>query len=53
MDETDKVWASVWSAQVMLRFDPATEQFETLKSSCALCEATENRVRPHFPPHFS
>ena len=25
VDETDKVWAAEWSAQVMLRFDPATE----------------------------
>jgi virginiamycin B lyase len=33
VDETDKVWASEWTAQVMLRFDPATEKFESFKSS--------------------
>ena len=33
VDETDKVWASEWSAQVVLRFDPASEKFETFKSS--------------------
>lgn len=33
VDETDKVWASEWSAQVMLRFDPATERFESFRSS--------------------
>src|SRR6185503_18680358 len=33
VDETDKVWASEWSAQAMLRFDPATEKFESFRSS--------------------
>jgi virginiamycin B lyase len=33
VDETDKVWASEWTAQVMLRLDPASGRFETFKSS--------------------
>ena len=33
VDEADKVWVSEWSAQAMLRFDPATEKFESFKSS--------------------
>jgi virginiamycin B lyase len=33
VDETDKVWISEWTAQVMLRFDPATEKFEAFRSS--------------------
>ena len=35
VDETDKVWVSEWSEQAMLRFDPATQKFETFKSSTA------------------
>jgi virginiamycin B lyase len=35
VDETDKVWASEWSAQVMLRLDPSTGKFDTFKSSSA------------------
>ena len=33
VDETDKVWVSEWASQTMLRFDPASERFETFKSS--------------------
>ena len=33
VDETDRVWVSEWSAQVMLRFDPATQKFEVFQSS--------------------
>jgi len=33
VDETDKPWISEWSSQRMMRFDPATEKFETFKSS--------------------
>ena len=33
VDESDKVWAAEWSAQAMLRFDPATQKFQTYKSS--------------------
>jgi virginiamycin B lyase len=33
VDETDKFLAAEWSAQVMLRFDPASEKFESFKSS--------------------
>jgi virginiamycin B lyase len=33
VDETDKVWASEWTAQVMLRFDPQTGKFESYRSS--------------------
>ena len=33
MDETYKVWPSEWSAQAMLRFDPATQKFESFRSS--------------------
>jgi virginiamycin B lyase len=28
VDERDKVWVSDWGANALLRFDPATEQFE-------------------------
>ena len=41
VDETDKVWAAEWSAQVMLRFDPASEKFESFKSASS---------RPTFRP---
>jgi len=33
VDDADKVWASEWSAQVMLRFDPRSEKFEVFRSS--------------------
>jgi virginiamycin B lyase len=33
VDDTDKVWASEWTAQALLRFDPATAKFETFRSS--------------------
>jgi virginiamycin B lyase len=33
VDETDKVWASEWTQQVMLRFDPQAQKFESFKSS--------------------
>ncbi|HZE60724.1 MAG TPA: hypothetical protein VE085_09225 [Burkholderiales bacterium] len=33
VDENDRVWASEWTAQVMPRFDPQTEKFESYRSS--------------------
>jgi virginiamycin B lyase len=33
VDEADRVWVSEWTAQAMLRFDPATQKFESFKSS--------------------
>ena len=29
MDDTDAVWVSDWGANVILRFDPKTEKFES------------------------
>ena len=31
VDDTDRVWASEWRAQVMLRFDPRGDKFEVLR----------------------
>jgi len=33
VDERDTIWVSEWTEQAMLRFDPATEKFESFKSS--------------------
>jgi virginiamycin B lyase len=32
VDERDQVWVSDWGANAMLRFDPATEKFESFPS---------------------
>jgi virginiamycin B lyase len=32
VDDRDKVWITDWSANAILRFDPATEKFESFPS---------------------
>ena len=32
VDESDKIWVSEWSANAVVRFDPATETFEGFPS---------------------
>lgn len=32
VDERDQVWLSEWSANATVRFDPATERFESFPS---------------------
>jgi len=39
VDEADKVWVSEWASRTMLRFDPATQKFETFGSSSAYANA--------------
>ena len=33
MDPDDKVWLSEWAANAIVRFDPATEKFESFPSN--------------------
>ena len=33
VDDKDKVWLTDWSANAILRFDPATEKFESFPSN--------------------
>ena len=35
VDETDKVWARDWASQRVVRFDPATEKFESFRPRSA------------------
>jgi len=32
VDDQDKVWLSEWTANAMVRFDPATEKFDVFPS---------------------